>query len=314
MSARTIGLLEATGIMFPDLVNGIEQERLAGQSFVASFTDPAAPARTEQYFEVFSNRSMYQAGWKANAQHTLPWRQDLAPGNWDADVWELYDLEADFSEANDLAAENPEKLAALQAAFEAAAERYAIYPLDDRGAARLAVPKPPPPGSDPSATSFTLYAGATRLPETAAPNMKNRSWTVTAEIETDGAATEDVIVAFGGVAAGFVLYLDEGRPVFTYNYFEERTTVAGEAPLLEGAAIVTLAFVADSDDPGAGATATLAVNGETVAEGHIEVTVAGRFGADTFGIGENSGQPVSFAYVPPFAFTGTIERVDVVLE
>ena len=306
-------LLEAVGIAFPDLVNGIEQKPLAGQSFMASFTDPEAPARTEQYFEVFSNRSMYQDGWKANAQHTLPWRQDLAPGNWDADVWELYNLDADFSEANDLAAEHPEKLAELQAAFDEAAERYEVYPLDDRGAGRLAVQKPPPPGSDSNATSFTYYAGATRLPETAAPNMKNRSWTVTAELETEGAATEGVIMAFGGVAAGFVLYLDEGRPVFTYNYFEERTTIAGDAPLPDGAATVTLAFIADSEELGAGATATLSVNGEPVAEGHVEATVAGRFGVDTFGIGEDSSQPVTFDYAPPFTFTGRIEQVSVEL-
>jgi arylsulfatase len=307
-------LLEATGIVFPDRVNGIEQKPLAGQSFVASFIDPEAPARTEQYFEVFSNRSMYADGWKANAQHTLPWRQDLAPGNWDEDRWELYDLDADFSEANDLAADNPEKLDALKAAFDAAAEQYGIYPLDDRGAARLALSKPPPPGSDPEATTFTYFAGATRLPETAAPNMKNRSWTVTAEVETGGSATEGVIMAFGGVAAGFVLYLDEGKPVFHYNYFEERTAVAGDDPLPKGRSTVTLDFAAESDAPGAGALATLSVNGEKVAEGHIEATVAGRFGVDTFGIGEDSSQPVTFDYQPPFAFTGTIDRVSIVLQ
>ena len=195
-------LLEASGIVMPESVNGIAQKPLAGQSFLASFTDPAAPARTEQYFEILSNRSIYFEGWKADAQHTLPWRQDLAPGNWEQDRWELYNLAEDFSEANDLAGEMPEKLAAMKERFDAAAERYHVYPLDDRGAARLLLPKPPPPGSDPKTTTYTFYAGATRLPENAAPQMKNRSFSLTAEVETAGAETEGVIMAFGGVAAG----------------------------------------------------------------------------------------------------------------
>jgi arylsulfatase len=137
---------------------------------------------------------------------------------------------------------------------------------------------------------------------------------VTAEVETEGAATEGVIMAFGGVAAGFVLYLDEGRPVFHYNYFEERTVIAGDEPLPEGRSVVTLDFAAESGEPGAGALATLRVNGEKVAEDHIEATVAGRFGVDTFGIGEDSSQPVTFDYEPPFAFTGTIDQVSIELQ
>lgn len=227
------------------------------------------------------------------------------------DAWELYDLDADFSEAVNVAAQNPDKLAELQQAWEEAAERYGVFPLDDRGAARLAVPKPPPPGSDPEATVYTYYAGATRLPETAAPQMKNRSWTMTAELETEGEATEGVIMAFGGVAAGFAVYLDAGVPVFHYNYFDERTVVRGDTPLPEGASTLTLSFDAASGTPCAGATATLAVNGETVAEGDVEATVAGRFGVDTFGVGEDSSQPVTFDYTPPFRFTGTIRKVEI---
>ena len=94
-------ILEAAHIPMPDTVNGIKQYPLAGKSFLASFSDPKFQGRSEQYFEVFSNRSIYEDGWKANAQHILPWRQDLAPGNWDKDRWELYNLAADFSEAND---------------------------------------------------------------------------------------------------------------------------------------------------------------------------------------------------------------------
>ena len=140
-------ILEAANLPMPDSVNGVAQKPLAGKSFLASFSDPAFEGRDEQYFEVFTNRSIYEDGWKANAQHTFPWRQDLAPGEWEKDKWELYNLEKDFSEAVDLAAENPDKLKELQAKFDEAAKKYDVYPFDDRGSARLAVPKPPVPGA-----------------------------------------------------------------------------------------------------------------------------------------------------------------------
>ena len=124
--------------------------------------------------------------------------------DFDQDKWELYRLDDDFSEANDLAQSMPEKLNELKAKFDAAAEKYHVYPLDDRGAARLGGPKPPPPGSDPKATSFTYYPGATRLAENAAPPMKNRSWTLTAHVVASGAKTQGVVLGFGGVA-GFAM-------------------------------------------------------------------------------------------------------------
>src|SRR5262249_49187934 len=111
-------ILDAAHIQMPKTVNGIAQKPLAGKSFLASFSDPNFKGRSEQYFEIFSNRSIYENGWKANAQHTLPWRQDLAPGNWEKDRWELYNLDKDFSEANDLAAKMPKKVAEMKANFD----------------------------------------------------------------------------------------------------------------------------------------------------------------------------------------------------
>ncbi len=307
-------ILEATNIPMAETVNGIEQKPLEGKSFLASFTDPDFVGRSEQYFEVFSNRSIYEDGWKANAQHTLPWRQDLAPGNWDKDRWELYNLKEDFSEAEDLASTMPEKLEEMQRKFDEAAVKYHVYPLDDRGAARLALPKPPVPGADPDTKTFTYYTGAIRIAKPAAPPMKNRSWTLTAKVKTEGARSEGVIMAFGGVAAGMTLYLKDGVPIFDYNYFKDHTVVKGTQPLPAGDATLTLDFSYDGSGVGKGAKISLGVNGQTVGQGEMHATVAGRFGIDTFGIGEDSGQPVTFDYKAPFAFTGKIESVTVVMK
>jgi arylsulfatase len=257
----------------PETADGIAQKPLEGASFLASFSDPAFEGRDSQHFEILSNRSIYEDGWKANAQHTLPWRQDLAPGNWEEDRWELYYLPDDFSEAVDLAADNPEKLEELKAKFDAAAEAFYVYPLDDRGAGRLAVPKPPAPGADPDSKTFTFYPGATRIPENAAPPMKNNSWTLAAKVEGDGTATEGVIMGFGGLAAGMSLYLDKGVPVFTYNYFDDYTTLRGSEPI-DGEAEILVDFAYEGGEkPGAGATVTLSVDGTQVAQETMAATV-----------------------------------------
>ena len=143
----------------------------------------ARPVRERQYFEVFTNRAIYDQGWMACAQHSLPWRPDLAPAHWEDDRWELYHLDEDFSEYHDLAAQHPDKLAELKKLFDEEAEKYGVYPFDDRGVARLVVPKPPPGGADPGRRQFTYFPGAVRLPETAAPNTKNRSHRITAHLD-----------------------------------------------------------------------------------------------------------------------------------
>lgn len=304
-------ILEAAHVKMPKTVNGIQQKPLAGQSFLASFTDPAYGGRSEQYFEIFSNRSMYADGWKANAQHTLPWRQDLAPGNWDKDRWELYNLNEDFSEANDLAAKNPEKLAELKEKFDAAAKEFGIYPLDDRGAGRLASPKPPVPGADPGGKHFVYAAGAIRIPEPAAPPMKNNTWTLNAKVKGEGTKTQGVIMAFGGVAAGMSLYVKDGVPIFDYNYFDDHTVVKSSKAIPDGEGTIQLDFDYAGGGAGKAAKIVLKVNGETVGTGSMDATVGGRFGIDTFGVGEDTGQPVTSAYKAPFKFNGQIETVTI---
>jgi arylsulfatase len=305
-------ILEVAGIPAPQTVNGIEQKPLDGVSIASTFsTADAKPVRQRQYFEVFSNRAIYDQGWIACAQHTFPWRQDYAPGNWDKDTWELYHLDEDFSEDRNLAAQHPEKVEALKKLFDDECKRYNVLPLDDRGAGRLAEPKPAPGGADPTRRKFTYYPGAVRLAETAAPNTKNRSHRIDVAIEKLG---DGVLLAEGGQSAGFVLYVKDGKANYHYNFFEiERTSLTSTARLPPGRSTVSLEFRYDGGGAGKGGEAVLLVDGSVVASQRIERTVAGRFGIDTFGVGCDTGSPVCKDYKPPFAFQGSIKQVDIAL-
>jgi arylsulfatase len=311
-------ILEAAQLPTPKTVDGVEQKPLDGVSFLSTFDSPVAkPVRQRQYFEVFSNRAIYDNGWIACAQHTFPWRQDYAPGNWDNDKWELYHLDEDFSEANDLAAKMPEKLAAMKSLFDEEAEKNHVYPLDDRGTGRIYIPKPSPGGSDPKRTKFTYYSGAVRLAETAAANTKNRSHTIEADISLPEKGGEGVLVAIGGSSGGYSLYVKDGKLVYHFNWFDEtRTVITSSEPVPSGNSTIRFDFAYDggSSELGKGGTGTLFINGKKVGEAHIEKTVPGRFGIDTFGVGMDTGSPVSNTYKPPFAFTGTIHEVRVELK
>ena len=308
-------ILNAAGIPQPTSVDGVKQKPMDGVSIASTFASAKAkPVRERQYFEIFTNRAIYDKGWIACAQHTLPWRQDVAPGHWEKDRWELYNLDEDYSEAKDLAVKYPARLAKLKTIFNEEARKNHVYPFDDRGAARLSVPKPSPGGSDPNRTKFTYYANASRLPETAAPNTKNRSHRITAVIEMPAKGGEGVIVAEGGKSAGFALYVQKGRLVYHYNYFERvRTNLVSSIPLPVGKSTVAMEFAYDGGGLGKGGEATIAINGKVVGKARIENTVAGRFGIDTFGVGSDTGSPVTDTYKPPFPFTGKINRVDIVL-
>ena len=199
----------------------------------------------------------------------------------------------------------------------------AFSPLDDRGAGRLASPKPPVPGSNPDAKTTTFYAGATRLAETAAPNMKNRSFSLMAEVEIPDDGAEGVIFAIGGVSAGMVLYVDESRPVFHYNWFDENRDVvksktaipAGKEKLAPGKHKLVYDFKFDGGGPGTGGTATLAVDGTVIETTKYPRTIGYRISLDeTLDIGEDTGTPVSEDYKVPFKFSGEIEKVTIDLK
>lgn len=309
-------ILEAAGIPAPTHVDGVEQKPMDGVPIQATFQSAdGKPVRERQYFEIFSNRAIYDKGWIACAQHTFPWRQDYAPGNWDKDEWELYHIDEDFSEAKNLAAKHPDKLAEMKKLFDEEAEKYGVYPLDDRGAGRMAEPKPSPGGADPNRTEFTYFPGAYRLPENAAPNTKNRSHSIKVALDNESGKAEGVMLAAGGKSAGYSLYVKDGKLTYHYNFFEkQRYDIKSAKPLPKGKCTIEMVFSYDGGGLGKGGDVVLLIDGEDVGKGRIEATVPGRFGIDTFGVGGDSGSPVADTYKAPFTFTGgRIERVDIKL-
>ncbi len=277
----------------------MKQKPIEDVSMMYSFDDPkAASPRHIQYFEMFGNRALYKDGWIATARHgRLPWVTVGSTGDFDP---ELYNLAEDFSEANDVLAKYPDKLKELQDDFWIEAKKYDVLPLDDRfserGDPRLR------PSLIAGRTAFTYYPGATRIPEPSAADTKNASHTITATIEVPEGGADGVLVAEGGAAGGYTLYIKDGKPVYEYNYFaHERYKVASSESLSPGPAVIRVDFKYDGGI-GKGGTATLFINDKKVDEGRIEKTCSSRFGAESFDVGMDNGSPVSEAYEPPFAY------------
>ncbi len=308
-------ILEAAGLPAPDFVNGIMQQPIEGISFAYSFDDPAASEQhTTQYFEMFGNRGIYHDGWSAVTQHIIPYLPDKGELDWNADRWELYDGSKDWSQAHDLAAEMPEKLAELQQLFMVEAAKYKVFPLDDRRIWRMNAELAGRPELMGKRTSLTLYPGMTHLMENAVINVKNKSHTVTAEVEVPEDGAEGVIIAQGGRFGGWSLYVKDGRPVYCHNWIGvARYMVAGEDPLPAGPVTLRYAFAYDGGSPGAGGTGALYVNGRQVAEGRIDQTVGYTFSLDEgMDVGMDLATPVSEDYaMGDNAFTGTIRCVKI---
>jgi arylsulfatase len=305
-------ILEAAQLPQPTEVNGVKQKPIEGVSMVYSFDDArAVGTRHVQYFEMMGNRALYKDGWIAAARHgRLPWvTMGGSTGDFDHDTWELYDLEHDFSEANDVASKYPKKLKELQDAFWVEAKAHDVLPLDDRFAERG------DPNLRPSLiagrTDFTYFPGATRIPEPSAANTKNTSHTITVTLDVPRGGADGVLVAEGGVPGGFTLYIKDRKPVYEYNYFaHQRYKIASAEALAPGPAVIRVAFDYDGGI-GGGARVTLLVNEKQVAGGRLDKTCPSRFGGETFDVGMDNGSPVSEAYQPPFAYTGTIKKVEI---
>ena len=305
-------VLEAAGLPQPRSVNGVEQHPLEGVSMAYSFDDAAAADRhTTQYFEMFCNRGIYHDGWTAVTRHSIPWMATEMPAFAD-DLWELYGPE-DWTQASDLAAENPEKLAELQALFLEEARKYNVLPLDDRRFERFN----PDLAGRPQlvrGTSQLLFGRMGRLSESSILSLKNRSHAITAQIDVPEGGANGVILSQGGAFGGFALYANEGKPAYCYNLFGLRQfKVYGEEPIPSGAHQVRMEFTYDGGGLGKGGGVTLFVDGEEVGEGRVEGTVPMLFSADeTTDVGGDTATPVSDDYGPRDShFTGEVQWVQI---
>jgi arylsulfatase len=305
-------ILEAAGVPEPTSVNGVTQKPIEGVSMVYSFADAKAKSpRKTQYFEMFGNRAVYSNGWIATCRHgRLPWEN---AGSYDfaKDEWQLYNLDDDFSEANDLAAKNPQKLKELQDLFWIEATKYNVLPLDDRFIERA------DPAMRPSLiegrTKFTYFPGVRRVPESSSPNVKNKSHTITVDVEIPKGGADGVLVAAGGTVGGYALFVKDGKLRYEYNYFTvERSKIAAKDKLTPGKHTIRFEFKYDGGGVGKGGTGTLFVDDKEVGKGRIKKTILGRFSADeTFDTGEDTGSPVSDLYKAPFGFRGKIKKVEI---
>jgi arylsulfatase A-like enzyme len=309
-------ILESARLPEPKSVNGTPQTPIEGVSMAYTFADAKAPSRhTTQYFEIFGNRAIYQDGWLAGTVHRAAW--EFKPRTTlENDTWELYDTRTDFSLANDLAAKNPEKLKELQALFLKEAVRYSVLPIDDRTLERLNAGLVGRPDLMAGRTSLTVYQGMIGMSENVFINVKNRSHTITAEVEIPKQGANGVIVAQAGRFGGWSLYVKDGKPTYAYNWLGlQRYTVAASEALRPEKATIRFEFAYDGGGPGKGGIGTLFVNGKKAATGRIERTQCCAFSSDEGAdVGADEGTPVTEAYQVPFKFTGKIAKVTIELK
>jgi len=312
-------LYEVIGIRPPTVLNGVEQKPIEGISFAYTFDDTKAKGRrTTQYFELGANRGMYHNGWMASATSFAPWQPNRTGFDPDKQKWELYNIDQDFSQSEDLASANPQKLRELQDLWWVEAAKHDVLPLDWRGVERLNAELMGRPDLAGHRKTFTYYPGQVGLSNDAAPRILNKSWTLTAEIEVPDTSTEGMIVTHGGLVGGYGLYLREGKPVFVYNYLGlDRPTLAGKAPLPKGYVklVVDFQYEGKEGERGRPARVALSVNGVKVAEERLERTIPLQISlGEGLDIGMDVGSAVDFTYKLPFTYTGKIEKVTVELK
>lgn len=310
-------ILEAAGLPEPVSVNGVAQDPIEGVSMLYAFNDANAAERHEtQYFEMFGNRGIYHKGWTAVTKHGTPWilvGRKTVP--FDDDVWELYDTSKDWTQAKDLSRQMPEKLHELQRLWLIEATRYKVLPLDDRVIEKM---NPDTAGRPVLIRGNTqlLFGGMGRLSENCVLNLKNKSHSVTAEIEVPGTGAQGVIIAQGANIGGWSLYANDGKLKYCYNvagvnhYFVE----SAEA-LAAGEHQVRMEFAYAGGGLGKGGDVTLFVDGKKVGNGTIPLTQAMVFSADDgCDVGEDSGAPVSPDYGPRGnAFNGRVKGVQLAI-
>ena len=309
-------IYELAGVQFPNSVNGVKQLPLEGFSMVYSFDHANQPSpHRVQYFEMVGNRGIYKDGWWAGSRHLLPWDLsahwlDRLPEN---NPWELYNLDADYSQAHDLAAQNPEKLKELVQLFDSEARRNNVYPLTPSGS--------PMPTPYDGATTFVYHPGVERIPAASAPRLTGRAHRITADVEIPAGGAEGVILAQGGVLGGYTLYIKNGRVIYEVNASGNRAGSISSGPLEPGKAHIVLEFMPDSVETKPGlitarrpspGVARLSVNGKPA--GETKIAVFGVYYFETLDVGSDLGSAVSPDYTSPFRFTGKIDTVKVDLQ
>lgn len=306
-------ILEAAGLPEPTMVNGVQQSPIEGTSMLYTFTEESAPERHDlQYFEMFGNRGIYHRGWSAVTKHKTPWI--MVGGDvpaFDNDVWELYDGSADYSQSRNLAAEDPQRLARLQRLWLIEATKYNVLPLDDRTGERLE----PSMAGRPTlvhGSSQLFFSGMGRLSENSVVSMKNKSFSITADVDVPDGGVNGVIIAQGGRFGGWAVYVKDGRLAFVYNVLgiQEFTTVADEA-VPAGRHQVRMEFAYDGGGLAKGGDVTLFHDGTAVGTGRVGATQPMVFSADeTTDIGNETGTTVTPAYTARGSrFTGRIRWV-----
>ncbi|MEY2966923.1 MAG: hypothetical protein RLY50_973 [Actinomycetota bacterium] len=293
-------LLDALGLDAPTAVNGVAQMPLEGQSFAATLVDPLARVeRGPQYFEMFGHRGIVADGWKAVAWHRLGTA-------FDDDTWELYHLESDFAENTDLAAAEPERLNAMIELWWREADKHNVLPLDDRFAARFAENAARHTGER---TRYTFWRGMGHLPTDVAPDLRSRSYSITAHAEIPDGGCEGVLIAHGDLTTGYSLYIENGHLVHDLNVGGTHQILRSDRPVPAGAHRLGVRMRRVGND----GTLTMFVDDEPVGEmstSSIFFIMVSWSGLD---IGLDRGTPVG-NYESPFSFTGFLTKVDVVLE
>jgi arylsulfatase A-like enzyme len=308
-------ILEAAGLPEPTMVNGVLQSPMEGTSMLYTFDDADAAERHElQYFEMFANRGIYHKGWSAVTKHRTPWGAvvgALAP--FDDDVWELYDGANDYSQAHNLAAEQPDTLAELQRLWLIEATKYQVLPLDDRTAERF-VPELAGRPTLIRGTSQTFFSGMGRLSENSVVNIKNKSFTVTAELDIPDTGAHGVIIAQGGRFGGWALYTTDGHAKFVYNVLGiHQFTTQATNPIPPGTHQLRMEFTYDGGGLAKGGDVTLYHDGNPVGTGRVDATQPMVFSGDeTTDIGYEAGTPVSTDYTTKTSrFTGKIHWIQI---
>ncbi|MFZ5876598.1 MAG: arylsulfatase [Nitrospirota bacterium] len=307
-------VLEAAKLPQPKQVNGVEQRPMDGVSMLYTVDNAkAGDRRATQYFEMFGNRAIYHEGWVAATRHSIPWLMAPLPPVKD-DVWELYNVNEDFSQANNLAQQNPVKLKELQELFIKEAVRNNVLPIDDRRVERFVPEIAGRPDLLGARKSLTVYPGMTGMMENAFINVKGVRHTITADVEVKDAKTQGVILAQAGYFGGWVLYMKGGKVHHEYNFFGlERTNIESASTLAPGKHTIVYEFIPDAAKPGTGGKSILSIDGQKAAEGHIPKTQPFVFSADEgTDVGVDGETNVSTDYKQgDNAFTGKIVKVTV---